>query len=68
MRKLNHLLNILKKNEYILQRNNWFEGAATGFPSTNNSLEATNSVIEKEFTLGERLPLGKFIITAVLDH
>ncbi|KAI2811713.1 hypothetical protein BLOT_002891, partial [Blomia tropicalis] len=25
--------------------------AATGFPSTNNSLEATNSVIKKEFTL-----------------
>ncbi|KAI2796629.1 hypothetical protein BLOT_015639 [Blomia tropicalis] len=40
--------------------------AATGFPSTNNSLEATNSVIKKEFTLGERLPLDKFIKTAGL--
>ncbi|KAI2810354.1 hypothetical protein BLOT_001514 [Blomia tropicalis] len=54
------------ENEYLLQRNNWFEGAATGFPSTNNSLEATISMIKKEFTLRERLPLDKFFKTAGL--
>lgn len=47
--------------EYLEQRSNWYEGAAHFHPSHNNALEATNSVIKKEFTLRERLPLRKFI-------
>lgn len=39
----------------------WYEGASDQFPSTNNGLESTNSVIKKEQTLRERLPVGQFL-------
>lgn len=52
------------QEEYVDQRANWYEGAALGYPSTNNALEATNSTIKKEFTFRERLPLKQFIETA----
>lgn len=52
------------KTEYFDQRFNWFEGAALGYPSSNNALEATNAIIKKEHTLRERLSIQKFIETA----
>ena len=33
----------------------WYEGAAIGFPSTNNGIGATNAVIKAEHTLRQRL-------------
>src|SRR5207237_10785201 len=39
----------------------WYEGASPGNPSTNNSLEATNSTIKKQFTIRERVPVSQFI-------
>ena len=40
---------------------NWYEGAALGHPSTNYGIESTNSIIKKENTLRERLPVGQFL-------
>ena len=42
------------------KNNGWFEGAAPGFPSTNNGLESINAQIKREGTFRERLPLGAF--------
>jgi hypothetical protein len=39
----------------------WYEGAAVGYPSTNNGLESTNAVIKREHSLRERLPVGQFV-------
>lgn len=52
------------EKEWFLTLPNWYEGAAPGFPSTNNGLEATNAVIKKENTLRERLPVGQFLTCA----
>ncbi len=52
------------KSEYLSKNNSWFEGRASGAPSTNNCLEATNNVIKNKGTLRNRLPLGQFIETA----
>lgn len=41
---------------------NWFEGAATYTPSTNNALESHNAVIKRTITLRRRLPLNQFLI------
>lgn len=52
--------------ERWLQKNSgWFEGFATSFPSTNNGIEATNSVIKRDHTLRERLPVGPFLNNVV---
>ncbi|KAK7601130.1 hypothetical protein V9T40_008571 [Parthenolecanium corni] len=49
-------------NEQWLSKNSkWFEGAAVGYPSTNNGKESTNAVIKREHTLRERLPVGQFL-------
>jgi len=48
------------KDEYFDKLNGWYEGRAPGYPSTNNSLEATNNNVKNECTLRERLPLGEF--------
>jgi len=55
------------KKEYFEKLSGWYEGRATGFPSTNNGLEATNNVIKRECTLRERLPLGDFF-TKIMDY
>lgn len=39
----------------------WYEGFADGIPSTNNALESFNSVIKKEETLRERMPLSQYL-------
>lgn len=49
------------EKEWFISQPNWYEGAARGFPSTNNGVEATNSIIKSEHTLRERLPIGQFL-------
>lgn len=50
--------------EWILQNNNWYEGAAKKSPSTNNALEAFNRVIKDCGTLRQRFPLSQFLTIA----
>ncbi|CAF1119861.1 unnamed protein product [Brachionus calyciflorus] len=48
--------------EWISSTNQgWFEGLASGYPSTNNALESTNNVIIMIHTLKERVPLSQFL-------
>ena len=47
------------------KRETWYEGAAPGWPSTNNALEGTNNYIKKEFTEGERQTPSEFFETAL---
>ena len=42
----------------------WYEGAAFGYPSTNNGLEATNATIKREHTIRERMPVSQFRVRA----
>ena len=53
------------EKEWLRNFPNWYEGAAPGYPSTNNGLESTNAIIKKEQTLRERLPLNQFLAGAV---
>ena len=46
---------------------NWFEGIADKLPTTNNALESFNLVFKKEETLGERMPLGRFMNQCILS-
>lgn len=39
---------------------NWFEGFGRHVPSTNNGLESFNRLIKDEYTLRERMDLGRF--------
>jgi hypothetical protein len=41
----------------------WYEGAAVGYPSTNNGLESLNAKIKQQYTLRNKLPLSKFLAT-----
>lgn len=54
------------QKEWLEHHRNSYEGVRIFTPSTNNALEASNSVIKKENTLRERLPLSKFR-TTVMD-
>lgn len=38
----------------------WYEGAALGYPSTNNGLESFNNTIKKECTLRSKLSMSVF--------
>lgn len=49
------------EEQWLKKYSKWYEGAAVGFPSTNNGLESTNAVIKREHTLRERLPVGQFL-------
>lgn len=40
---------------------NWYEGAASYTPSTNNALESHNAVIKRTATMRQRLPLKQFL-------
>ena len=53
------------EDQWISKNANWFEGATPGKPSTNNGLEGTNAIIKSQHTLRERLPVGKFLHSAV---
>ena len=50
------------KHEWIQKNPNWYEGEYSNLPNTNNALESFNRKIKDEYTLRERLPLGRFII------
>ena len=52
-------------SNWIQMNSNWFEGAACGYPSTNNALEATNNDIKNSYTFRERLPLGEFLVLCI---
>lgn len=54
------LLNYVEK-QWLIKNECWFEGAAVGYPSTNNGLESTNAVIKREFSMRERMPVGQFL-------
>jgi len=58
--KINDFLTYFEE-QWLLKLPHWYEGAALGFPSTNNSLEATNSRIKQDHTLRKRLPVGQFL-------
>lgn len=49
------------KQEWKKNNPNWFEGACSLTPSTNNALESTNNVLKNEYTLRERVLLGRFL-------
>ena len=49
------------EDEWLHKYPKWFEGAAPGFPSTNNSLEATNGWIKRKHTSRSRLPVRQFL-------
>ena len=49
-----------KSKIYMEKITNWYEGFYNG-PSTNNSLEAFNAVIKRQYTMSERLPLHSFL-------
>lgn len=48
------------KSEYIKRNNNWFEGAASGLPSTNNATENYNKHIKDDGTLRKQEIIGHF--------
>ena len=47
-------------DQWLSKNCNWYEGAALGYPSTNNSIESTNVVVKRKHTFRERLPVGQF--------
>ena len=49
------------QSQWLNKHREWYEGAAYGYPSTNNGLEATNAWIKKQHTFGERYPVGQFL-------
>jgi hypothetical protein len=59
-KSVNDFLDYFKQN-YIEQRDKWFEGAAVGYPKTNNGLEATNRHVKERGTFRRKLPLPEFI-------
>ncbi|CAF1550482.1 unnamed protein product, partial [Rotaria sordida] len=48
---------------WLLDLKFWYEGAAIGYPLTNNGLESLNNRIKQQYTLRNKLPLPKFIST-----
>ena len=57
------------EEQWIRKLPHWYEGAAPGFPSTNNGVEATNAILKRECTVRLRLPVGQFLhnITDLLE-
>ena len=49
-----------KSKIYLEKITNWYEGFYNE-PSTNNSLEAFNAVIKRQYTMRERLPLNSYL-------
>lgn len=48
---------------YIRRHPNWYEGSCIREPATNNAIESFNAIIKKQYTMRERLELGKFLKT-----
>lgn len=53
------------QQEWILQNENWYEGAEVKSPSTNNALEAFNRNIKDSGTFRQRFALSKFLTVAM---
>lgn len=49
------------QKQWLGDHANWYEGAATYTPSTNNAQEAVNGVIKSKITLRQRLPMNQFL-------
>lgn len=49
------------KSEWLGTHSNWFEGAASYTPSTNNALESHNATIKRKVTFRRKLPLNEFL-------
>jgi hypothetical protein len=47
-------------SNWLMKNSSWYKGASLRYPSTNNGIESTNSILKKEHTLRERLPLVNF--------
>ena len=52
------------KEQWLLQNQNWYLGAAAMSPSTNNALEAFTKAVKDSNTLRERLQLSRFLVVA----
>jgi hypothetical protein len=57
-------------DHWIKINSNWYEGAAPGYPSSNNALESTNNDIKNSFTFRERLPMNEFLelLLKIVNH
>jgi hypothetical protein len=53
------------REQWLVQNPNWYLGAGSISPSTNNALESYNKVIKDSNTLRERFPLSRFLVVAV---
>lgn len=53
-------ISYFKKN-WLDQNECWYEGAAVGYPSTNNGIEAINSVLKNKHIFGEQYPVDLFL-------
>ena len=53
------------KEQWLDKNEQWYEGAALNYSSTNNGLESTNAIIKAEHTMRERLPVGQFLSVMV---
>lgn len=49
------------REQWLNKHRERYEGAAVGYPATNNGLEATNSWIKRGHTLRERLLVDQFL-------
>lgn len=45
---------------WLIAHRYWYEGVAVNVPSTNNSVESTNRVVNDEHTFRERLDISRF--------
>ena len=52
------------EDQYLIRCGGWFEGFDLRAPSTNNGLEPLNGAIKTNHTFRERLPVGRFVVTA----
>ena len=52
------------QEQYIVRCGGWYEGFDLRAPSTNNGLESLNGAIKLNHTFRERLPVGRFVVTA----
>jgi len=49
------------ETNWVNKSSGWYEGAAPGCPSTDNSLESVNNTIKRENTLRKKLPCAEFM-------
>jgi hypothetical protein len=57
---VSNFIEYMEKN-WILTNCNWYEGAAHGYPSSNDELESTYKQIKDSFTFRNGLPMMQFL-------